>query len=234
MASTTYKPLIAAYNLISRTRTILGHTPRDSTHFQPFPQLQRRFRYHKITQAHRDPIMTYPMPDEDFTDDQMFKIRRAEFIIDYVFEDRHLLGEALLPVNNYTGQNLKGGPLDEGNRALALMGDSILYLVHRQDCYEDAKNVNDTHDFVVPRIMNKSLAPLTIQKGLDKCLFDIGTPVISRRNWNWFTDRMATVVEAIVGAAYLDGGLEAAKQVMKGLGMMEPNPPWIHGRWVTK
>ena len=61
-------------------------------------------------------------------------------------------------------------------------------------------------------ITNKSLWRLGLSKGLDSCvLLDPGATTVSKRT-------MATTMEALTGAVYLDGGDDALNKVFERLG----------------
>jgi len=175
---------------------------------------------------------TYLFPTSSFSPSTLSKIRHAESITTYRFSDRDLLHEALLPASPTlpaSGTNLKGGPLSEGNRGLALIGDAVLFLVLRSRCYGDGKSVSQAHDWTVRRVCNKALAELAREKGLEACLlrtYEESDWVYGR--WGKGVKTLATLVEAVVGAAYLDGGIEAAERVVEGLDMLEESPSWVY------
>jgi ribonuclease III len=69
-------------------------------------------------------------------------------------------------------------------------------------------------------LVNANLARVAMEIGLD--LHIIGAPGLARIS----AGMMATALEAIVGAAYLDGGDDAVNAVMRGLSLRVPE---FHG-----
>ncbi|KAL8928891.1 MAG: hypothetical protein Q9172_000728 [Xanthocarpia lactea] len=136
----------------------------------------------------------------------------VEPIIGYVFKDRYLLWEALQAAGSSV---LRAGnrSIPNGNKRLALLGDTILQLVLVEQWYAggQARVVFDRDRQRVGS--NNNLNTLGIQAGLDFFVnLAGGTTVVSPVT-------MSATVEAILGAVYLDGGLPAVTPVMQALGL---------------
>ncbi|KAL8910887.1 MAG: hypothetical protein Q9171_003842 [Xanthocarpia ochracea] len=143
----------------------------------------------------------------------------VEHIIGYVFKDRFLLWEALQAAGSSV---LQAGnrTIPNGNKRLALLGDTILQLVLVEQWYAggQARDTSDGSPVVFDRDRqrvgsNNNLNTLGIQAGLDFFVnLAGGTTVVSPVT-------MSATVEAILGAVYLDGGLQAVTPVMQALGL---------------
>ena len=71
------------------------------------------------------------------------------------------------------------------------------------------------------RVTDERLAAVAKEKGLDKCLviFEEGCMRFRKQELEGFV--LSSVVRALVGAALVDGGVEAAERVVTGLGLLE-------------
>ncbi|KAL8861713.1 MAG: hypothetical protein Q9178_001914 [Gyalolechia marmorata] len=136
----------------------------------------------------------------------------VEPLIGYAFQDRFLLWEALQAAGSSV---FRAGDrtIPNGNKRLALLGDTILQLVLAEQWYAggQARVVFDQDRKRVGS--NVNLNTLGIQAGLDGFVNLAGgekfaSPVT-----------MSATVEAILGAVYLDGGLQAVTPVMQALGL---------------
>ncbi|KAF2832475.1 ribonuclease III [Ophiobolus disseminans] len=140
----------------------------------------------------------------------------CEAIINYTFTDKLLLLQALnatsLPIS-YAGKT----HAFQKNDALAVLGDTRM----------DAVLCRWWWDMTSPRVKahwtkmrldkcgNSALVELGRELGLDKC-------VISNPGTTTVSDKMlATAVEAVLGAVYLDGEEGVLEGVLRGLGFGE-------------
>ncbi|KAF7117630.1 hypothetical protein CNMCM5793_006722 [Aspergillus hiratsukae] len=131
----------------------------------------------------------------------------VENIIQYSFTNRAILHEALrtpgAPV--ITGRPHRS----DGNKDLAQIGDAVLELVLVKDGYED-NNVARGDRIVQSQASNRHLAHMGFKAGLESViLINPSQPTVS-------TGVMATTVEAILGAVYLDSemNVQAVRAVM--------------------
>ena len=145
-------------------------------------------------------------------------------VIGYSFADQSILREALrLP-----------GPMvnPDGNKRLALVGDAMAKMVlvtagyktgltRRNEGNWKPRNrsadilTGQIHDLQAARSGNTNLEVVARLHGLDQ--FIERNP--SQRG-PMSTATLATTVEAIIGAAYLDGEQRAAECVMRALGLL--------------
>lgn len=142
-------------------------------------------------------------------------VARCESSISYRFSDQHLGWEALQMAGNGV---LKSGDrvFLNGNKRLAILGGFVLSLLLSQDWYgSDA--VEGLWDQKRQQITsNANLAAVGNDRALEECIqLGNGQGKVSMK-------MMATTVEAIIGAAYLDGGEAAARSVMQSLGIVYP------------
>jgi ribonuclease-3 len=140
----------------------------------------------------------------------------CEALIGHIFTDKLLLLQALnaggLPIyyaNEYhTVQK---------NDALAILGDKYMDAVLCRWWWGKSAHRIKGHwnELRQEKCGNGPLASLGKGIGIDRCVIkDPGTTMVS--------DKMvATVVEAVMGAVYLDAGEEVLEKVMKGLGFDE-------------
>ncbi|KAI4266327.1 MAG: hypothetical protein L6R38_008818 [Xanthoria sp. 2 TBL-2021] len=140
-------------------------------------------------------------------------VNGAQSIIGYAFRDRFLLWEALQsagsPVLLAGGRNIPNG-----NKRLAVLGDTVLQLVLVEQWYAGGQ-ARVAFDQLRQRVgSNDKLNSIGIQAGLNAFVNRAGgMTVISPIT-------MAATVEAILGAVYLDGSLQAVAPVMQTLGLV--------------
>ncbi|OOQ88755.1 RNAse III [Penicillium brasilianum] len=119
------------------------------------------------------------------------RIRAVELIINYVFHDQSLVLRAL----EAAGATMAS----EGNKRLALIGDAALRLVLYELGYEDEASIRDMTTAQNTRATNENLAEIGFSLGLNVYL------LLNPSAQGAIHERlMATTVEAIIGAVYLD------------------------------
>ncbi|KAI4206602.1 MAG: hypothetical protein LQ346_000992 [Caloplaca aetnensis] len=134
----------------------------------------------------------------------------CEKSLDYIFKDILLLWEAL----QADGALISRGSMPRyraGNKRLAIVGDRVLELLLSlkwYDTYQDRLAYTTLSQSITS---NKSLDLIGRRNHLDRYIIlpDSAKGVASKT--------MTATVEAIIGAAYIDGGLEAAKTVLESL-----------------
>ncbi|TRX96733.1 hypothetical protein FHL15_002399 [Xylaria flabelliformis] len=116
------------------------------------------------------------------------KIYMAQQILNYKFQNEDLLWEALqAPASDVA--LLNGRKLTQGNKGLAGVGDAVISLVIKSDCYRKDRSIG------LGACINKNQS----MRGFD-----------SPRT-------LADTLEAVIGAVYLDGGIDNVKLAMKSL-----------------
>ncbi|CAJ2512787.1 Uu.00g009060.m01.CDS01 [Anthostomella pinea] len=142
------------------------------------------------------------------------KIAMAETILNYQFQQQLLLWEALQAAGNGV-LRVGNRVLAEGNKPLAGIGDKVLGLCAAQDIYAQQGTIAQTNHHVSTLANNETLSQICDGSGLTACVN--GNPaqrgVVPPKT-------KAAAVEAVVGAAYMDGGLPAARIVMTSLNIL--------------
>ncbi|KAE8418238.1 ribonuclease III domain-containing protein [Aspergillus pseudocaelatus] len=139
-----------------------------------------------------------------------------EKMIDYTFTNPAIVHEALRTPGSIA--ILTPHRLD-GHRDLAQLGDAALRLVLTKDGYQahaTREQINDTHS---GKASNAFLARTGFQKGLDRYIY-----VNPSQDGIVSGKIMATTVEAILGAVYIDSGenIQAVRSVVAVLGLSWP------------
>lgn len=157
--------------------------------------------------------------------------REVESIIDYYFTDPLFLWEALQAAGS---SNTSAGTrwFPDGNKRLAVLGDTILQLVLVKDWYDgtDARGIPKSLPSTC-LLSNREIgqaSEITQRVGSNANLDRIGRlygldDFICRNPAQLgfvSPNTMASTVEAILGAVYLDGGITYVSQVMQTLGLV--------------
>ncbi|OOO05960.1 ribonuclease III [Aspergillus oryzae] len=144
------------------------------------------------------------------------RIQLIEQIINYTFTNPATIHEALRTPGSMA--ILTPHRLD-GHKDLAQLGDAALRLVLAKDGYQahaTRGQINDTHS---GKASNAFLARTGFQKGLDRYIY------VNPSQGGIVSDKvMATTVEAILGAVYIDSGedIPAVRSVVAKLGLAWP------------
>ena len=144
----------------------------------------------------------------------MTELERLQGALGYVFADEALLSRAL----SHASWAHEHGT--ESNERLEFLGDAVLQLLTTHRLYEGFVDADEgTLSRVRTRIVRReTLAQWGQQLGLDKALrLGAGEESDGGRTRSKL---LCDAMEAVVGAAYLDGGLEASRTVLSPL--MEP------------
>ncbi len=130
-------------------------------------------------------------------------MEKLEKVIGYTFVDKTLLTRALTHStysNEYSVQS---------NERLEFLGDSVLELIVREQIYKSyAENEGKLTEWKKQIVDKYSLCEIVDNLGLTKYLKLGG----SLQNQKLSTKLKSDIFEAIVGAIYLDGGLDCAKE----------------------
>lgn len=150
--------------------------------------------------------------EPDIEDEESEKGYQAlEAKLGYTFRDRTLLGNALLHRSHV---HVTGQERERSNERLEFLGDAVLGLVVNEDLFR--------------KFPNRSEGDLTKMKALLVCgsrlsevagQTDLGVHIRMSRSEAATGGRnrssiLADATEALLGAVYLDGGLEAARRVI--------------------
>lgn len=141
----------------------------------------------------------------------MSYLSRAEEIIGYSFRDRRLLNRAL---THSSRANESSGRPGDGNERLEFLGDAVLELVMSEYLYERLPESPEgelikTRSYIV---CESSLAGICKGIGLNELLM-LGKG--AAQSGSAKRDSIAAdLMEAVIGAVYLDGGQEAARDLI--------------------
>ncbi|PVH77294.1 ribonuclease III [Cadophora sp. DSE1049] len=135
----------------------------------------------------------------------------------HVFADRTILLEALQAAGNGVHQ-LGERKIEDGNKRLAMVGDSILQLAVLMDWFEEGESRQSGHYTLVSIASNRNLNDCGQANGLSNFINkgrQFANGEIPPRT-------MSATVEALIGAVFMDSGesLEAVKVAMRGLGLL--------------
>ncbi|KAH9887761.1 ribonuclease III domain-containing protein [Xylariomycetidae sp. FL2044] len=148
------------------------------------------------------------------------QIQSAMAIIGYDFVNTELLWEALQAAGNGTVICNKRY-IREGNKSLAAIGDKILGLLIVKEGYYRQDRIGVIAIRTAEVCSNERLATICDDTGLTECIK--GNPSQGRFFVGGKTK--AASIEAIIGAVYLDGGLDAARAVMQRIHPLCNNTP---------
>ena len=181
-------------------------------------------------------------PDKAFTLESVQKN-----ILEYNFNDKQLLWEALQAAG--TSSTAAGYVVHpDGNKRPALIGDAVLRLVLMEDWYHTKtlkgmplltfKKVSLCSRSCVLGQANRILQTVATKENLDTVGRNLGldgyinvpdgTQRIELRT-------MAATIKGILGAVFLDGGIQAVRAFMRTMGVVIPREEGSEGtRWVWK
>ncbi|KAI1505586.1 hypothetical protein F5X99DRAFT_249078 [Biscogniauxia marginata] len=142
------------------------------------------------------------------------KLTKAQKVLGYEFKTPEILWESLQAPGSDV-KFLNDRQLPEGNKPLAGIGDKVFALIAVLDSYDRGDNVGATNSLLLAHVGNFRLATICDDSGLTACINQNPSSrgFVSPRT-------KADTIEAVIGAAYRDGGLEAARLVMKRLKLL--------------
>lgn len=136
------------------------------------------------------------------------KLRKLEGVIGYTFRDRQLLFQALCH-SSYANEHREEGAQD--NERLEFLGDSVLEVCSSDFLYRKYPEMpeGDLTKFRASIVCEPTLALCARQFGLPGYLnLGKGEELTGGRRRNSI---VSDALEAVIGAIYLDGGLEPSK-----------------------
>lgn len=139
------------------------------------------------------------------------ELNRLENIIGREFKDRSLLMRA---VTHSSYANEEFGDPERGNERLEFLGDAVLSVCVTEVLYNrfSKKTEGQLSKMRASIVCERSLSEAVKKYGINEFLMlSRGEEKGNGRNR---ASLMADMMEAIIGAAYLDGGIEAAKIVV--------------------
>jgi len=147
-----------------------------------------------------------------FADELVASYKALEVKIGYSFRDRTLLHNSLLHRSHI---HVTGQDREQSNERLEFLGDAVLGLGANEELYKSypEKSEGDLTKMKSLLVCGIRLSEVAIQ-------FDLGSHVRMSRSEAATGGRqrssiLADTTEALIGAVYLDGGLTAARAVIK-------------------
>ncbi|MYD52853.1 MAG: ribonuclease III [Chloroflexi bacterium] len=142
------------------------------------------------------------------------QLERLQDRLGYRFSDPALLRQAMIH-RSYLNESTEPGL--ESNERLEFLGDAVLGAVVAQQLYADFPGVGEGWLTVVRSrlVRNSTLGQIGQQLGLSECLL-MGAGVANEGGRERFSV-LGRVVEATIGAIWLDGGEEEARRAILNL-----------------
>lgn len=134
-------------------------------------------------------------------------------VIDYKFKDKKILKEGLTH-SSYTNESKNAN--EAHNERLEFLGDSVLGLVISHYLFEQRPNMPEGELTKIRAniVCEESLSEVSKRLNVGKYLFlGKGEETTGGRDR---TSILADAMEAVIGAVYLDGGIECAKEIILG------------------
>ena len=137
------------------------------------------------------------------------KLSAFEKKISYKFNDKSLLELSLTHPSFH--EHDKSKPT---NQRLEFLGDSVLSLVLTTELYKQfpESDEGDLTQFRASLIRGESLAEMAKYIGLQDFIYL--SPSEKNNNGHMRSSTLEDAIEALIGAIYLDGGIESARQVV--------------------
>ena len=150
--------------------------------------------------------------------DERFSIEKLEAQIDYVFRDKDLIRQALTH-SSYANER-KINKIEDYER-IEFLGDAVLELVSSEYLYEKQKSMSEGQ-------LTRTRAAMVCEPSLASCARDIGLDgyILLGKGEEMTGGRnrdsiVSDVMEALIGAVYLDGGFEQAKAFIHRFVLMD-------------
>ena len=145
--------------------------------------------------------------EEEMTDEK-YSIEKLEERIDYVFHDKDLIRQALTH-SSYANER-KINKIKDYER-IEFLGDAVLEMISSEFLY-------NSHDEMSEGQLTRTRAAMVCEPSLASCARDLGLDhfVLLGKGEEMTGGRerdsiISDVMEALIGAVYLDGGFEQAK-----------------------
>jgi len=141
-------------------------------------------------------------------------LRSVEAKLDYEFRNRTLLVRALV---HRSHTHVAGKSRSDSNERLEFLGDAVLELVVNEHLYRSRPDLEegDLTKMKSQLVCGKSLSVVAERLELgEHILMSRGEAATGGRHRSSI---LADTVEAVLGAVYLDGGLEPARKVIRDL-----------------
>lgn len=150
--------------------------------------------------------------------DEKYSIEKLEAQIDYVFRNKDLIRQALTH-SSYANER-KINKIEDYER-IEFLGDAVLELVSSEYLYERQKSMSEGQ-------LTRTRAAMVCEPSLASCARDIGLDgyILLGKGEEMTGGRnrdsiVSDVMEALIGAVYLDGGFEQARAFIHRFVLMD-------------
>ena len=150
--------------------------------------------------------------------DEKYAIEKLEAQIDYVFRNKDLIRQALTH-SSYANER-KINKIEDYER-IEFLGDAVLELVSSEYLYERQKSMSEGQ-------LTRTRAAMVCEPSLASCARDIGLDgyILLGKGEEMTGGRnrdsiISDVMEALIGAVYLDGGFEQARAFIHRFVLMD-------------
>ncbi|NYT11002.1 MAG: ribonuclease III [Methanomassiliicoccales archaeon] len=157
--------------------------------------------------------------------------RKSELLeqrIGYSFEDQSLLDRALTTVSKANEMRKDGEqlPYDEKQEALATLGDGVLrLLVVEWLILEKHMNKKGPISKLTGDLVSRTHLGLLAEKLALEEFVVWGEGEFRREEWHRSTRMLAECLEALVGAVFLDGGINSCREMLLHVGFLKMIDP---------
>lgn len=154
-------------------------------------------------------------------------VRNPEILeerIGYVFRDRKLLERALTTVSRANEMRREGEelPYDQNQEALATLGDSVVRLLVVEWLIKEKKmNKKGPISRVTSELVSRTALGLIAENLALEEFVLWGEGEFKREEWHRSTRMLAECLEALIGAIFLDGGLDSCRRSLRSMGFQQ-------------
>jgi ribonuclease-3 len=148
---------------------------------------------------------------------QKYRVKQLELLsqrLGYTFRNPHLLTEALKH-RSYLAES--GENRLQSNERLELLGDSVLGMLVTEHLFRAFPEEEEGSLTTMKSLMVSRRVLMTIGKEIDLGQFIMLNKAEERAGGRQRSSIISDAFEAVIGAIYLDGGLEAARQTVEKL-----------------
>ncbi len=135
--------------------------------------------------------------------------KSIEKTLGHTFKDKGLLLKAIITPSTANEYGLH----DWHQETFSTLGDGVLDLIAMENAVEiGLKSKGDITNFKMAKVNNSRVTNIAREHNIQDFIL-WGKGQLLQQDWNRSHKLLATCVESLLGAAYLDGGLEAVKKI---------------------
>ena len=164
------------------------------------------------------------MTSLDLFSETLDKLPELQQLLDHSFDDIRLLLQALLTVsyvNDFQDKSIFKKLEIDHQDALRTLGDGVLDVILMEEAMHDGKRKKGELTIYKNRFGNNyNLYQIALANDLQDYVI-WGKEQIEHSQWLNSDKLLSNTLEAIIGAAYLDDGMEASRKIVMKLGILE-------------